>query len=406
MLIDLHIHGPHSRGTSKQLSITNLEKYARIKGIDLLGTGDFTHPVWLAHLREHLEERGGLLYTKTGFPFMLSTEISSIYSQDGKTRKIHQVLLAPNFDIVEQIREALLKHGRLDYDGRPIFGLPAPEIVELAMEASKDCFVFPAHIWTPWFSLFGSNSGFDSMKDCYQDMLKHVHAIETGMSSDPAMNWRLSQLDDKAILSFSDAHSHWPWRIGREATSINTKPSYTSIIQAFKYKNIEYTVETNPSYGKYHFDGHRNCGISFSPREALAHNNTCPVCKRPLTIGVMHRVEVLADREEEYQPKNATPFKTLIPLSEIISAVTGKGIATAFVWKEYNELVQGSSELQVMLKMNELELRKRSRPAIAEAILKNREGKIQIEPGFDGVYGKPIIETKIIKKGQKTLSDF
>ncbi|MCD6415036.1 MAG: DNA helicase UvrD [Candidatus Diapherotrites archaeon] len=400
---DLHIHGPYSRGTSKQLSIPNLERYARLKGIDVLGTGDFTHPGWLAHLREHLEERDGLLYTKTGFPFMLTTEISSIYSQDGKTRKIHQVVFAPGFEVVEQIRAELSKHGRLDYDGRPIFGLSAPEIVEIVMGVSRECFIFPAHAWTPWFSLFGSNSGFDSIKDCYQDQLKHIHAIETGLSSDPPMNWRLSQLDGFTLVSFSDSHSFWPWRIGREATTLDCELSYKGITDAIKENKVEYTVEVDPAYGKYHWDGHRNCGIQMSPKEALKHNNICPVCGKPLTIGVLHRVEALADRPEGFKPKGARPFKELLPLSELISATIGKSLNSKAVWVEFNALTRSSNEFEVLLDMPEEELSRRTRPEIASAIMKNRFGQVKVNPGYDGIYGELVLETAGV---QKKLSEF
>lgn len=406
---DLHLHGPFSRGTSKRLSVPSLEEYARLKGVDVLGTGDFTHPAWLAHLHDNLEERDGLLFTRTGYPFLLSTEISSIYSQDGKTRKIHQVILAPSFEVVEQLRDELLKYGRLDYDGRPIFGLSAPEVVEIVMSVSRNCFIFPAHIWTPWFSLFGSNSGFDDIEDCYQDELRHVHALETGLSSDPAMNWRLSQLDGFTLVSFSDSHSFWPWRIGREATVVDAELTYEGIVNALKENKVAYTVETDPAYGKYHWDGHRSCGVRMSPQEALKHNNTCPVCGKPLTIGVLHRVELLADRPEGFKPKSARPFKRLLPLSELISRVIGRQLNSKIVWEEYNKLTHGSNEFEVLLEMPEEELRRRTKPPIAKTILKNRVGMVEVIPGYDGVYGQPILE-KLDSypdiKGQRKISEF
>jgi uncharacterized protein (TIGR00375 family) len=396
---DLHIHGPFSRGTSENLSIAKLEEYARIKGVGLMGAGDFTHPTWLETLKKELTPRDGALYTKSGFPFLLTSEISIIYSHEGKTRKVHHVVLAPDFAAVDSIRERLLKRGRLDYDGRPTFGMSCAEIVELVHDADDRCECIPAHAWTPWFSVFGSNSGFDSLKDAYQDAIKHIHAYETGLSSDPPMNWRVSQLDGFTLLSFSDSHSFWPWRIGRELTAFEGAPSYDNVLSAIRKNTVAGTVEVEPAYGKYHFDGHRDCGVSMSPDEARKHGNTCPVCHKPLTIGVLHRVEELADRPVGFQPKNAKPFHSLIPLSEIIAAVTGKGIATKAVWDEYNSLVRSSSELSVLLHMPRPELLSRSNERIADAIIQVRDGSVHVKPGYDGVYGEPELGAS-----QKTLA--
>jgi len=414
IISDLHIHSRFSRATSKTLNISNLEKYARIKGINLLGTGDFTHPEWIKELKAELTEDGtGILKTKTGFNFLLQTEISLIYTQDGKGRKVHNVVLAKNFDVVEQINAALLRRGRLDYDGRPIFGMSCVEFVEMLKGIDKDVEIIPAHIWTPWFSMFGSNSGFDSVKDCFKEKTKEIHAIETGLSSDPAMNWRLSQLDDFAIVSFSDLHSYWPWRIGREATVFDCKLEYDEIIKSLKNKKIEMTIEVDPNYGKYHLDGHRACSVCLEPGDSIKNKNICPKCGRKLTIGVLHRVEELADREEGYKPKDAVPFKSLIPLSEVLSSLIGTSVATQKTWKEYNNLVNKlGSELDVLLNIKKEELEKVTDEKIAEAIIKNREGKIKIKPGYDGVYGEPVFDGKIIeeeikeKHKQKGLSDF
>lgn len=414
IISDLHIHSRFSRATSKTLNIANLEKYARIKGLDLLGTGDFTHPEWIKELKAELTEDGtGILKTKTGFNFLLQTEISLIYTQDGKGRRIHNVVLAKNFDVVSQITEYLLKKGRVDYDGRPIFKIPCPEFVESLKEIDKDIEIMPSHIWTPWFSMFGSNSGFDSVKDCFKDQTKHIHAIETGLSSDPAMNWRLSQLDDFSIVSFSDLHSYWPWRIGREATVFDCKLEYDEIIKSLKNKKIDMTIEVDPNYGKYHLDGHRACNVCLEPEDSIKNKDICPKCGRKLTIGVLHRVEELADREEGYKPKDAAPFKSLIPLSEILASLIGTSVATQKTWKEYNNLVNKlGSELDVLLNIKKEELEKVTDEKIAEAIIKNREGKIKIKPGYDGVYGEPVFDGKIKeekleeKHKQKGLSDF
>jgi len=415
IIADLHIHSRFSRATSKELNIKNLEKYAKIKGLNLLGTGDFTHPEWLKELKNELtEDETGILKTKTGFNFILQGEISLIYTQDGKGRRIHNVLLAKNLDVVEQINEALLKRGRLDYDGRPIFNLSCIEFTEMMKSIDKDIEIIPAHIWTPWFSLFGSMSGFDSVEECFKDQAKFIHALETGLSSDPAMNWRLSQLDNYTLISNSDSHSFWPWRIGRECNIFDIKLAYDAFIKSLKTKEgfIE-TIEVDPSYGKYHFDGHRLCKVCMSPKDAIKNKNICPKCGRKLTIGVLHRVEELADREEGFKPKNAVPFKSVIPLSEIISNLIGYAISSKKVWEIYHQLVsKGRSELGILLDAEPEELKKLADEKIADAIINNREGKIPIQPGFDGEYGYPIFNGKIKKAEirqkheQKGLGDF
>ena len=401
IISDLHIHSRFSRATSNTLNIPNLEKYAKIKGLNLLGTGDFTHPEWIKELKNELTEDGsGILKTKTGFNFLLQTEISLIYSQDGKGRRVHNIVLAKNLDIVDQINTQLRKKGRLDYDGRPIFGISCVEFVEFMKNIDKGIEIIPAHIWTPWFSMFGSNSGFDSIKECFKEKTDEIHAIETGLSSDPAMNWRLSQLDNLSIVSFSDLHSYWPWRIGREATIFNCKLDYDEIIKSLRNKSIEMTIEVDPNYGKYHLDGHRACNVCLEPKESLKNKNICPKCKRPLTVGVLQRVEHLADRNEGFKPKDAVPFKSLIPLSEILSALLGTALSSQKTWKEYNNLINKfGSELNVLLEAEKKELEKTANEKIAEAIISNREGKIKIKPGYDGVYGEPIFtDNPIIKE--------
>ena len=414
IIADLHLHSKYSRATSKDLDLKNLEKYARIKGVNILGTGDFTHPIWLKELKESLEEDGtGILKSKTGFNFLLSVEVSNIYSQNSKGRRIHNIILAPSFEIVEQINEALGKKGRLDYDGRPIFGFNCIELVEMLKEINEDIEIIPAHAWTPWFSLFGSMSGFDSIKECFGSMEKHIHAIETGLSSDPEMNWRLSMLDGISLVSFSDAHSFWPWRIGREATIFDIKPEYKGLIKAIRTKNgLEETIEVNPNYGKYHLDGHRACDVCLEPKESLKKKNICPKCGRELTIGVLHRVEELADRKGGFKPKDAKPFRSLMPLSEILAKLLDSGIATQKTWKEYNNLISHfGSELNILLDAGLEELKKVSDESIAGAIISIRKNEAKIKPGYDGVYGELILE-KIKSAGekkvkiQKGLSDF
>ena len=418
LIADLHLHSKYSRATSKDLGLKNLEKYARVKGINLLGTGDFTHPIWFKELKKNLEDDGsGILKSKSGFNFLLSVELSNIYTQGGKGRRIHNILLAPNFDVVGQINEALGKKGRLDYDGRPIFGFSCIELVEMMKNISDDIEIIPAHAWTPWFSLFGSMSGFDSIKECFAEQSRHIHAIETGLSSDPEMNWRLSMLDNITLVSFSDAHSFWPWRIGREATVFDIELSYDNIIKAIRTKEgLAETIEVNPNYGKYHLDGHRACNVCLEPKESLKKKNMCPKCGRKLTIGVLHRVEELADRKEGFKPKNAKPFKSLLPLSEILAKLLGSGIATQRTWKEYHSLISHfESELNVLLDASSEDLKKVTDEKIADAIIKNREGKIKINPGYDGVYGELVLDaikssddkkTQNQTKKQKSLSDF
>ena len=418
---DFHIHGRFSRATSKQLDIPSLEKWARVKGLDLLGTGDFTHPEWLKEIKGSLEEDGtGILKTKSGFNFILQTEISNIFTQDGKGRKVHNVILAPSIEVVEQIRAELLKIGRLDYDGRPIFGMSCIRLVEMMKGIDRRIEVIPAHVWTPWFALFGSKSGFDSVEECFRDQARHIFALETGLSSDPAMNWRLSKLDKYALVSNSDCHSFWPWRIGREANVFEMdRLTYDGFIRVMKEKDPKrflHTIEVDPSYGKYHLDGHRNCNVCMEPKESLKHRDTCPKCGRPLTIGVLHRVEELADRPEGFRPKGAIPFKSLMPLSEIIAAGLGtKLLASQKVWGVYNSLTRAfGNELKVLLEAPREELERVAGEKIAGYIIIVREGELRVKPGYDGVYGEPAFEGRAERdkagkfegKKQKSLMDF
>ena len=403
---DLHNHSRHAQACSNDLSIQTMEKWAKIKGTDLLGTGDFTHPKWSVELKEELTEidNSGIFQTKKGQKFMLQTEISLIYTDLGRGRKTHNLILCPNFDVMDQITEYFLSKGRVDYDGRPIFKIPCPQLVEDMRSISLDIEIIPAHIWTPWFSLFGSNSGWDSIKDCFKDQVKHIHALETGLSSDPIMNWRLSQLDNFNLVSFSDSHSYWPWRYGREATifEVSEEYSYMDIINSIRNrepdgkKGLVETIEVDPNYGKYHWDGHRKCGIKFSPEQSKKHNRICPVCKSPLTIGVDYRVEELADRDKGFVKKNAVPFKTVLPLSEVLSNLLNKAVTTKTIWNEYWKLVADNrSENDILFRTPYEDLTNITTKQIAEIIIKNRAGEIKVTPGYDGVYGVPIIGDKV-----------
>jgi len=397
LIADLQIHSRFSRATSPSITIQNLEKYARLKGLNLLGTGDFTHPKWLAELKNELKEDGsGTLTSKSGFNFVLQGEISNIYTQDGKARRVHTLLFARNFEIVEQINAALLKKGRLDYDGRPIFGFSCIELVEMMKEIDDDIEIIPAHAWTPWYGIFGSMSGFDSVEECFKEYSNKIHAVETGLSSDPAMNWRLSKLDKYTLLSSSDAHSFWPWRLGREANVFEIDLSYDALLDAIrKRKGFVETIEMWPHEGKYHYTGHRNCNVVLSPTEAIKLKNICPKCGSRLTIGVAQRVEELADREEGFVPNHAVPFKNLIPLSEVISGTIGEKVESKKVWEEYYKLVnEFENEFNVVLETEENKLKRITSEKIAENIIRNRNQKIPFKPGYDGVYGVPIFDEK------------
>jgi DNA helicase-2/ATP-dependent DNA helicase PcrA len=399
-IADLHLHSKYSRATSPRMDLENLDKWARLKGIKVLTTGDFTHPDWFKNLKEKLEptEPGLFKLKNSNNPtrFILTTEISCIYSKKGRVRKIHIVILVPSFAIVEKINANLGWIGNLKSDGRPILGLDAKELAKIVLNVSEDCLVVPAHIWTPWFSLFGSRSGFDSMEECFEDLAKYIFACETGLSSDPAMNWRLSALDKITLISNSDAHS--PEKIGREANVFETELSFSGIVEAIKSKDPQkflYTIEFFPQEGKYHYDGHRNCGISLSPQESKKYNNICPRCGRPLTIGVLNRVDELADREEGFKPKETIPFKSLIPLEEVIAESLGTSPGTKQVTAEYQNLIEKfGNEFNILLETPRKDLEAITFPEIAEGIIRAREGKVYIEPGYDGVYGKIRIFSK------------
>ena len=399
IVADLHVHGRYAAACSKDLSIDNLEKYARVKGVNLLGTGDCLHPQWLAELKKNLtQDNQGILWTKDRFPFILQTEISLIYTQNNKGRRIHYLVLVPNLDILDQIIEALKKKGRVDYDGRPIFGTSSIEFVEKMMDISKDIEVIPAHAWTSWYGIFGSMSGFDSLEECFGEKTKYIHAIETGLSSNPKMNWRIKFLDDITLVSFSDLHSYWPWRLGREATVFDLQElTYENIVKSIRTKtNVVETIEFFPEEGKYHYDGHRNCNFSCEPSRSKELKNICPRCNHDLTIGVMNRVEELADRPEDYVPQNAIPFKSFVPLSELISAILNTTPYSKSTWEIYSKLIDRfNNELNVMLNIPADELEKVVEKRIAELIIKNREGAINIKPGYDGVYGKILLNGEI-----------
>jgi uncharacterized protein (TIGR00375 family) len=395
LIVDLHIHSKYAQACSKDLTLSNLEKWAKIKGIDVLGTGDFTHPEWTKELDELLvREEDGIYYTATGMPFIYQTEISLIYTQV-RGRRIHILILAPSREVAKKITAYFGGFGRLDYDGRPIFGIPAWKVVHDLREIDERIEVIPAHAWTPWFGVLGSKSGFDSLKECFLKEVEHIHAIETGISSDIPMNERVASLDGILKVSFSDAHSFWPWRIGREVTILDLpKLSYNNILKAIRTKEGFWgTIEVEPAYGKYHFDGHRSCNYVQDPAVTAKKGKICPVCKKELTIGVEYRVNELASKKEEEKARTQNEIK-LLPLSEIISMVLGKGLATKKVWDEYWKIMKsGKNEFDVLLNVPEQDLlRTTENKDIVKAIMHFRQGNITIDPpGYDGVYGKPKI---------------
>jgi len=417
IIADFHIHSRFSRATSKELNLRNLARWAEIKGIKVLATGDFTHPDWFKNLKEKLEPAESGLFklrnSDSQTRFILTSEISCIYSKKNRVRKIHILIFAPSLEIVEKINTHLGWLGNLKSDGRPILGLDAKELAKIVLNISENCLIVPAHLMTPWFSLFGSKSGFDSIEECFEDYSRYIFAGETGLSANPLMLWRIPDGRRITLISNSDAHS--APHIGREANVFEgDEINYNNIINAIKQgskSNIQYpksnikltyTVEFYPQEGKYHYDGHRLCGISCSPAESKKYNNICPNCGRPLTIGVLNRVEQLADRPEGFKPENAIPFKSLIPLAEIISDALGQGVGTIGVNKEYENLIEKfGDEFSVLIDVPRQELEAVTLTEIAEGIVRVREGKVFIEPGYDGVYGKIRIFSK---REQKILS--
>lgn len=405
---DLHLHSRYSRAVSQDMNLETMAKWALKKGLNILSTGDWTHPIWLREIKSKLVEENGLFKLKTGnqnVRFLLSTEISSIYSEGGKVRRIHSLIFVPSFDTAEKISRELIKRGaNLNADGRPIIGLSARNLLDLTLSLDKNALFIPAHVWTPWFSLYGSNSGFDSIDECFGDLSKHIYGVETGLSSDPLMNWRIKELNKRAILSFSDAHS--APKMGREATVFDLKElSYDSLREAI-VKNSENrilsTIEFYPEEGKYHYDGHRNCGVSQTPTETKQNGIICPKCKRKLTIGVMNRVEQLANGDLKISIKPSEvgvgwvydetklhpPFVKLVPLNEIIAEALSSTTQSQKAKNAFDEMCDKfGSELEILLKTPKEELEKYN-AKIAEGVSKVRVGDISIMPGFDGEYGK------------------
>jgi len=424
-ILDLHIHSKYSRSCSPELTLENIDRACRIKGVDIIATGDFTFPEWFSDIKNKLESipptplyQGGrdvgLYKLKSAgdekVKFILSTEVALIYKDAGKARRIHLVIHAPNLAAAEELNKYLDKDYNIRSDGRPILGMSAPDLMKLCLGIDKKFLIYPAHIWTPWFAVFGSKSGFDKMEECFHEYAKDIYAIETGLSSDPEMNWRLSALDRLTILSNSDAHS-LP-NLAREANVFEMKEaSYDEIYGIIKNKNFEkikFTIEFYPEEGMYHYSGHRICGVSFTPSETKKLKGICPVCKKPLTIGVMDRVEELADRAEGFKPAQAAPFKKLVELDKIIAeALDIKSRHSAKVQIVYNDLIKkGGNELKILLDTSLEDLGKMAEAAIVEGIKRVREGRLIIKPGFDGQYGEIKIFDEKEKLKNKQISLF
>ncbi len=408
LIVDLHLHSHYSRATSGDMDLPHIYSWGKLKGINVIGTGDFTHPGWLSEIQEQLEPaEPGLLrlkpklaekmekempasYKNEELRYLLSAEISTIYSRGDKVRKLHHLVLAPNLKTVSKINAKLNQIGNLEADGRPILGLDSRELLKIIKDASSQALLIPAHIWTPWFAMFGSKSGFDSVRDCFGDLADEIKAIETGLSSDPYMNWRVSDLDDLTLVSNSDAHS--PRKLGREANLIDTGFNYEEILDAIKTGDERFagTIEFYPQEGKYHYDGHRKCDVVFSPEETEKHQGICPKCGKPLVLGVDYRVHQLADHAADYEPRQHKKVEYIIPLPEIIAEVEGvKGTQTKTVQTRYKKILADLGPEFEILRLTPIkEIREAGFPVIAEAIRRLRSGEIHTKPGYDGVYGQ------------------
>lgn len=405
-IADLHIHSPFSRATSKRMDLESLYIWAQLKGISVISTGDFTHPRWYAQLQEKLEPaEPGLFRLKDEYArgadgqvpqscrapvrFALSVEISTIYKKNGRTRKVHSLIFAPDLLAAGRLNAALQEIGNISSDGRPILGLDCKRLLELALEADSDNVLIPAHIWTPHFSVLGSASGFDSIEECFEELTPHIFALETGLSSDPAMNWRVSMLDRFVLVSNSDAHS--PAKLGREANIFTCHKDYFSMMRALREKDpsaFKGTIEFFPEEGKYHLDGHRACSQCLTPGQTKAAEGRCPQCGAKVTVGVMHRVDDLADRAPGSRPQDSFDFESLIPLEEILSEIYTTGPQSKKVQGAYMRLLRElGSELAILRRCSAADLKSAGPPLLAEAVTRLRAGKVAMQPGYDGVYG-------------------
>jgi len=394
IVADFHIHSKYSRATSHNMDLEHIAQAAQEKGITVVGTGDFTHPEWFNELKNKLEPAEEGLYRlkdeEDGVRFVVTGEISNMYTRHGKGRRIHSLIILPSLESAEKINNILSWQGNIKSDGRPILGMDTEELLKIVIDTEPMALFIPAHIWTPWFGVFGSMSGFDSLEEAFGENIKHIYALETGLSSDPPMNWRLSVLDKFTLISNSDAHS--PTKLGREVNVFDTELSYSAIRNAIIKKDKSKflnTIEFFPEEGKYHYDGHRLCKVSMSPEQRKKVEGICPKCGRHLTVGVLSRVDELADRKDGFTPSNAIPYKSLVPLKEIIAEAVGVGPQTKKVEGYYQELIQKfSNEFNILLDVSLEELNKFTLSKIADGVKRVRDGKLIIEPGYDGEFGK------------------
>lgn len=412
-IADLEVHSKYARAVSKEMVLENLALWAEKKGIQVLGTGDFTHPLWFKDIQTKLEPADIGLFrlknSKNKTRFLLSGEVSCIYSKNGKVRRVHHLIYAPSLEAAERVNTQLGWIGKLKSDGRPIIGLDSKELLKILLGASTESVLIPAHCWTPWFGVFGSKSGFDSLEECFDELTPEIFAIETGLSSNPPMNWRIPFLDNKAIMSGSDAHS-LP-KLGREATIFETELSYNAIMAALRSRGKEFagTIEFFPEEGKYHYDGHAACKFSSSPSETKKHKGLCPKCGKGMTVGVMARVEELADlgRQVGFKPPWAKVFYSFVPLDEVIAKALGVGVGSKGVAQEYDKAVEKfGSEFAILIEASEQDLKSGLPAVLAEGVIRMRQGKVKIEPGYDGEYGKVKIfeeEEREELRAQKSL---
>lgn len=396
-IADLHIHSRFSRATSRDCGLPHLAFWAHRKGIGLLGTGDFTHPAWRQELWAQLVPAGEGVYTLRreyrlpesgdGPRFVITGEISSIYKRGGKTRRVHNLILLPSLEAADALSARLEAVGNICSDGRPILGLDSRDLLEMALETCPDAELIPAHIWTPHFSMFGAFTAFETVEECFDDLAPHIHAVETGLSSDPPMNWRVPALDGLTLVSNSDAHS--PAKLGREANLLDTERSYPALLRAIRTgAGFGGTIEFFPEEGKYHLDGHRSCGVCLTPAQTLERGGLCPVCGKKLTVGVEHRVEELAARPEGFRPPGAKPFERLIPLPEVIAASMGFSAAGKKTAAVYEELLRElGSEFYILRKAPVEDIARVAGPVAAEGVRRLRRGEAALRPGFDGAYG-------------------
>jgi uncharacterized protein (TIGR00375 family) len=392
-IADLHIHSKYAYATSRFMDLDDIARWAKVKGVGLLASSDFTHPLWMAELKSKLRPVDAGTFAYKGITFILGVEVSNIYKRNGRTYKIHNLVFVPGFTEADLLIRQFRNYGILTSDGRPILKLDSEDLVKMVKDAGEECYVIPSHAWTPHFGLFGSRSGFDSMEECFGSQTKEIFAIETGLSSDPAMNWRLSALDRITLISNSDAHSS-P-NIGREANvfdlggKVSTYREIFEILRTKDKKRFLFTIEFFPEEGKYHYDGHRQCNVRLTPKESSKRKDICPVCGKPLTVGVLHRVEDLADRPDGIVPPHAIPFKKLLSLEQVLANAFGKGKKTVVVEKEYLRLIKEfGNELNVLLDVPVKDLRRHATELVSDSIMKMREGKVDILPGFDGEYGE------------------